>query len=277
MFNSVHNLIQLALQEDIGFGDITTDSVVLDDLRAEGDIISKGEGIVAGLYVAREVLQTIDREAQFDCKVPEGGEVAPFQTIAIVKGRARSLLTAERTMLNFLQRLSGIATNTRKYVEAVSGYPVKVVDTRKTTPGWRALEKYAVRVGGGYNHRFGLYDAVLIKDNHIAVAGSITEAVRRARNAVPFTMKIEVETETMEQVKEALSAGADIIMLDNMDIQTMKEAVKLINHKAVVEASGGITLETIRSVAETGVDVISVGDLTSGMTRLDISMEVRLL
>jgi nicotinate-nucleotide pyrophosphorylase (carboxylating) len=196
------------------------------------------------------------------------------QQIAEVEGSVRSILSGERLALNLLQRLSGIATRTNQYVQAIAGTKARVVDTRKTTPGLRLLEKYAVRVGGGHNHRYALYDAVMIKDNHIKGAGGIKQAVDAARATIPHTMKIEVETESLEQVREALEAGADIIMLDNMELERMKEAVALIAGRAVVEASGGVTLETIRSIAETGVDVISVGALTHSVKALDISLDL---
>jgi len=269
------NIIELALLEDIGTGDVTSDFVIPADALAEGAIVSKSEGIIAGLDVAAEVFHTIDSGIDFECYVSDGAKISPDQKLAVAKGFARSILKAERIVLNFLQRLSGIATNTSKYVMAASGYPVKIVDTRKTTPGWRILEKYAVRVGGGHNHRFGLYDAVLIKDNHIAVAGSIVEAVKRARKQVPFTMKIEVEVETIAQVKEAIESDSDIIMLDNMNLKMMREAVGLIGHKILVEASGGVRLENVAAIAATGVDIISIGNLTYGATPLDISMDMK--
>jgi len=204
----------------------------------------------------------------------DGDTIEPGVEIAKVLGPARGMLTAERTALNFLQRLSGIATMAAKFVQAVADYPVKIVDTRKTTPGWRTLEKYAVRVGGANNHRFGLYDAVLIKDNHIALAGSIKKAVEMAMAKIPFTMKIEVEAKTWEQVEDALGSEADIIMLDNMKPDEMRKAVELINGKKLVEASGGIRLENLAEVAATGVDVISIGALTHSAMSLDISMKM---
>lgn len=267
-------IIRLALKEDIFTGDITSESIIPDDVMAKASFLSKDNGIVAGLDVANAVFYAVDQKIVFNKLVTDGTEISKGQIIATVEGKARSLLSAERTALNFLQRLSGIATNTSKYVKAVSGYKSVIVDTRKTTPGWRVLEKYAVRVGGGHNHRFGLYDAVLIKDNHIAVVGSITKAVSMARQRIPHTMKIEVETENLEQVKEALASGADIIMLDNMSLEMMSEAVKLINGRALVEASGGVKLENVVDVAKTGVDMISIGALTHSAMPLDISMEI---
>ena len=267
-------LIDLALAEDIGIGDITSNSIVPGERKATGTILAKDSGIIAGLEIAETVLNKVDLEIEFIPFVVDGEKIKIGDEIAKVKGAARSILTAERTLLNFLQRLSGIATLTDKFVEVVADYPAKIIDTRKTTPGWRALEKYAVRVGGGGNHRFGLYDAVLIKDNHIAIAGSITNAVKLARTETPHTTKIEVETETTEQVEEALRNRVDIIMLDNMTIEEMKRAVELIDHKTIVEASGGITLDTVEQVAATGVDLISVGALTHSAMPLDISTEI---
>jgi len=273
MLPAIHDLIDLALREDIGTGDITSETTIPDDVMAKGIILSKDEGIIVGLDVAGEVFHSIDAEVDFSKLVSDGDKITKGQELVVIEGKARSLLTAERIALNFLQRLSGVATTTSRYVKAVSGQKAQVVDTRKTTPGWRALEKYAVRIGGGGNHRFGLYDAVLIKDNHIAVAGSITKAVSGARGRIPHNMKIEVETKTLDEVQEAIESKADIIMLDNMSLDMMSEAVKLINGKAIVEASGGIKLENIASVAATGVDLISVGALTHSATSLDISMD----
>lgn len=271
------NLIDLALAEDIGIGDITSNSIVPSEQKAVGTILAKDSGIIAGLEIADKVLNKVDSKIEFIPLVVDGEKVDIGNEIAKVEGAARSVLTAERTVLNFLQRLSGIATLTNKFVSAVADYPAKIVDTRKTTPGWRALEKYAVRVGGGANHRFGLYDAVLIKDNHIAIAGSITNAVKSARVVIPHTTKIEVETETIEQVEEALRNRVEVIMLDNMAIGEMKKAVELIDHRAIVEASGGITLNTVEQVAATGVDLISVGAITHSAMPLDISMEIKVV
>ena len=273
----IRDLLEMALREDIGSGDITSNSVVPADAVANGTMLSKSDGIVAGLDVAREIFRMLDPDVGFRKSASDGEQVHQGQEIASVRGLARSILVAERTALNFLQRLSGIATMTSKYVQAASGYPVKIVDTRKTTPGWRVLEKYAVRVGGGHNHRFGLCDAVLIKDNHIAAVGSIADAVARAREQIPHTMKIEVEVEDLDQVREAVRSGADIIMLDNMDVGMMSEAVRLINGRALVEASGGIRLNDIPAVAATGVDLISIGALTNSAVPLDISMSMMLL
>ena len=273
---AIRDLLEMALREDIGIGDVTSDSVVPADVMAVGTILSKVDGIVAGLDVASEIFRMLNPDINFERFVSDGDQVRPGQNIAAAKGPARWMLTAERTVLNFLQRLSGIATMTSRYVQAASGHHATIIDTRKTTPGWRALEKYAVRVGGGRNHRFGLYDAVLIKDNHIAAVGGITNAVKRAREQIPHTMTIEVEVEDMDQVRKAMKSGADIIMLDNMDANMMAEAVRLIDGKALVEASGGVTLEDIPAIAATGVDLISVGALTHSATSLDISMNMTL-
>ena len=273
---AIRDLLEMALREDIGIGDVTSDSVVPADVIAVGTILSKGDGIVAGLDVAGEIFRMLHPDINFERFVSDGDQVRSGQNIAAVEGPARWMLTAERTVLNFLQRLSGIATMTSRYVQAASGYHATIIDTRKTTPGWRALEKYAVRVGGGCNHRFGLYDAVLIKDNHIAAVGGITNAVKRAREQIPHTMTIEVEVEDMDQVQEAMKSDADIIMLDNMDTDMMSEAVRLIDGKALVEASGGVALENIPAIAATGVDLISVGALTHSATSLDISMNMTL-
>jgi nicotinate-nucleotide pyrophosphorylase (carboxylating) len=262
------------LEEDIGSGDISTMATIPEQERGTGILYAKEAGIIAGLPVAEQVFWAIDPSLSFQALVAEGTRVEKGQQIAEVSGSVRSILSGERLALNLLQRLSGIATRTSEYVQAIAGTNARVVDTRKTTPGLRFLEKYAVRVGGGHNHRFALYDAVMIKDNHIKGAGGISQAVAAARSVIPHTMKIEVETESLAEVQEALQAGADIIMLDNMPLEQMKEAVQLIAGRAIVEASGGVTLETIRPIAETGVDVISVGALTHSVRALDISLDL---
>ncbi|MDO7788962.1 carboxylating nicotinate-nucleotide diphosphorylase [Desulforamulus aquiferis] len=267
-------LIDISLIEDIGTGDITTTSTVPAGSSTKGIIYVKEPGVVAGVAVAEAVFRRLSEEIRFASKVVDGAWLEPGATIAEVEGDARAILSGERLALNFLQRMSGIATRTAALVEKVKLYPVRVVDTRKTTPGLRMLEKYAVRVGGGFNHRYGLYDAVLIKDNHIKVAGGITKAIMAARQNVPHTVKIEVEVETLAGVSEALDARADVIMLDNMDPATMKEAVKLVDGRALVEASGGINEETIIPVAKAGVDLISVGALTHSIKSLDISLDI---
>ncbi|RNB56233.1 carboxylating nicotinate-nucleotide diphosphorylase [Brevibacillus gelatini] len=262
------------LQEDIGFGDVTTLSTIPESEQGTGILYAKEAGVIAGLPIARQVFATVDPDLVFTAKVEEGQRVEVGQELAEVSGSVRSILSGERLALNLMQRLSGIATKTSEYVAAVAGTKARVVDTRKTTPGLRFLEKYAVRVGGGHNHRFALYDAVMIKDNHIKGAGGIAQAVAAARAAIPHTMTVEVEAESLEQVREALEAGADIIMLDNMSLETMREAVALIDGRAVVEASGGVSLETIGNIAKTGVDVISVGALTHSVKAFDISLDL---
>lgn len=268
--------IRLWLEEDIGTGDITATTIPL-DRRSKGIIHVKESGIVAGLPIAAKVFEIVDPELVFTPLAEEGSFVPKGTVLAEVSGLTRSILLGERIALNLLQRLSGIATRTNQFVQALSDLPVRLVDTRKTTPGHRMLEKYAVRIGGGHNHRFGLYDAVMIKDNHIKGAGGIEQAVRAARANIPHTMKIEVEVESFEQLEQALASGADIIMLDNMDNARMTEAVKRIRGAAphvIIEASGSVTLETVQGIARTGVDVISVGRLTYSVQALDISLDL---
>ncbi|MCZ1266358.1 MULTISPECIES: carboxylating nicotinate-nucleotide diphosphorylase [Paenibacillus] len=265
------------LREDVGAGDVTTNVTIPAGSQSKAVIHAKDNGIIAGITVAELVFQVVDPGLAFTPMVKDGDAVTHGTILAEVEGSTHSLLTGERLALNLLQRMSGIATRTRTYVDALEGLSTRLVDTRKTTPGHRLLEKYAVRVGGGANHRFGLYDAVMIKDNHIKGAGGITEAVQRARAVIPHTMTIEVETENMEQVREALQAGSDIIMLDNMHPDRMREAVALIREQAPhvkVEASGNVSLNTIRGIAESGVDVISVGRLTYSFESLDISLDL---
>ncbi len=274
---SVDAIIDLAFAEDIGIGDITTESTVPPLQKGKGSLVAKSSGVIAGLSVADRTFKRFDNSLTFEPIVTDGEAVKAGDCIATVKGSAKSILIVERTVLNFLQRLSGVATLTSEYVAAVSDYDVRIVDTRKTTPGWRALQKYAVRVGGGNNHRFGLYDAILIKDNHIVAAGGIWDAVKRARLSAPHTTKIEVEVETIEQVNEALDAKADILLLDNMSPSTMSESVKLVNKRALTEASGGITLDQVQAVAATGVDLISVGALTHSAMPMDISLNLTLV
>lgn len=269
----VEELIEAALSEDIGDGDITTEAVIDNDLIGTAVIISREEGCIAGLPIAKRVFEKLDPKIQFEMLVKEGERVQANTHLARLRGRISSILKGERVALNFLQHLSGIATLTAKFVERASPYGVTITDTRKTTPCLRALEKYAVRVGGGSNHRFGLHDAILIKDNHIRAVGSISEAIKRARNYAP-NEKIEVEAQTLDDVREALEAGADIIMLDNMDIETMREAVKLIGGRAIVEASGNITLENVSEVASCGVNFISVGKITHSAPALDLALDL---
>jgi nicotinate-nucleotide pyrophosphorylase (carboxylating) len=272
MMLSLDRLIEQALQEDIHTGDITTQAVVPGVRPASARLIAKEPLVVAGLFVAQRVFHRINPDVVFAACLAEGASAEKGSILATVQGNAADLLMAERVSLNLLQRMCGIATLTSRYVQAVSGTKARIVDTRKTTPGLRELEKYAVRVGGGINHRTGLYDGVLIKENHIAAAGGITEAVNRARAYIPHTLKIEIETETPEQVQEALASGADIIMLDNMDCDTMRHCVGLINGRAQVEASGGVSLDSVRAIAETGVDIISIGALTHSPRAMDVSM-----
>jgi nicotinate-nucleotide pyrophosphorylase (carboxylating) len=273
----IRKSIKLWLEEDIGTGDVTTLATIPLDHQSKGIIHVKEDGIIAGIPAARAVFAEVDPNLRFEPKVEEGASIIKGTLLATVVGSTRSILLGERLSLNLLQRMSGIATRTKQYVDALEGLPTRLVDTRKTTPGHRMLEKYAVRVGGGHNHRFGLYDAVMIKDNHIKGAGGILQAVHSARQQIPHTMKIEVEVEGFDQLHQALQAGADIIMLDNMDLASMKQAVLLIREKAphvVVEASGNVTLQTIKSIGETGVDVISVGRLTYSVAALDISLDL---
>jgi nicotinate-nucleotide pyrophosphorylase (carboxylating) len=269
---SLDRLIDQALLEDIHTGDITTRAVLPEKRAASARLIAKEDMVLAGLFVAERVFHRLNSDIGFKACQAEGERVQRDDLLATLSGNAADLLMGERVALNLLQRLSGIATVTSRYVEAVIGTKARIVDTRKTTPGLRELEKYAVRVGGGINHRTGLYDGILIKENHITAAGGIAVAISRARAYIPHTLKIEIETETLEQVDEALAAGADIIMLDNMSLTDMKSAIALIGGRALVEASGGVNLETVRTIAETGVDIISVGALTHSVRAMDISM-----
>ncbi|KKO55148.1 carboxylating nicotinate-nucleotide diphosphorylase [Paenibacillus sp. DMB20] len=281
MFNgyneSLAESIRQWLREDVGSGDITTATTIPQGHESKAVIHAKEAGVVAGMPAAELVFTLVDPALSFKALVRDGQRVEKGEILAEVEGSTHRILTGERLALNLLQRLSGIATKTRAFVDALEGLPTRLVDTRKTTPGHRMLEKYAVRVGGGANHRFGLYDAVMIKDNHIKGAGGITEAVSRSRSSIPHTMKIEVETESLAQVEEALAAGADIIMLDNMEPDLMAEAVRGIKAKSphvTTEASGNVTLDTVRTIAATGVDVISVGRLTYSFNSLDISLDL---
>lgn len=268
----IREVLERAFREDMPMGDITTDSTVPLNESSRAFLITKQEGVVCGMEIAMEAFKMLDPNVRLTPLVQDGDFVENKTRILEIEGNSRALLKAERTALNLLQRLSGIASITRLYVEKIIGYRAKVVDTRKTTAGLRLFEKYAVRTGGGTNHRFSLSDGVLIKDNHIKAAGGISKAVQAAREAIPHTVKIEVETETLQQVQEALDSGADIIMLDNMTPERMTEAVSLIAGKAITEASGNITLETIQKVAAAGVDIISAGALTHSVMAMDISM-----
>lgn len=270
----LNDLIKRALEEDIGHGDITTENLIPHEHQSCGEFIAKQEGVLAGIEVARAVFAYLDGSIAFEALKQDGDLLKKGEVIARVRGRTRSLLMGERLALNFLQRMSGIASKTYRMAQLVKPYPAVLVDTRKTTPGLRFLEKYAVSVGGGRNHRFGLYDGVMIKDNHIKAAGGIRSAVEKIRDKVPHTIKIEVEVENLEQLAEALEAGADIILLDNMSLDMMKKAVAMAKGKALLEASGGINEDNIREIAATGVDFISSGALTHSASSLDISFNL---
>ena len=273
-FNRIDRIVEYALREDLGEGDITTNALASEKEDSKAIIRAKGKGVIAGLPIAKRVFQKLDPTVVCVDNVGDGESVRSGDILSEINGGTRALLSGERLVLNILQRLSGIATLTSKYVSAVEGLPVKILDTRKTAPGLRMLDKYAVSVVGGYNHRFGLFDGVLIKDNHIKIAGGVAEGIAVIRKRYKQKYKIEVETSNFEEVKEALIAGADIIMLDNMSTEQMRKAVRLIDGNALVEASGGITLKNIREVAETGVDFISVGSLTHSAPALDIGLYV---
>lgn len=272
---AVADLIRAALAEDIGRGDVTTRLTVPPEVRAQARIIAKQRGVLAGVAIVEAVYRALGASGvTIDAHLTDGAVFKRGTVIVSLAGPAALLLTGERVALNFLQQLCGIATLTQQYVQAVRGTGARVVDTRKTLPGFRALAKYAVRVGGGHNHRGGLDDGILIKDNHIVAAGGIADAVRAARAGAPHTLKVEVECTTTAEVDEALVAGADAILLDNMTVKQLANAVRRINHRALVEASGGVSLETIRAIAETGVDVISVGALTHSAPAVDLSMRI---
>ncbi len=271
--DTVERIVHAALAEDIGAGDVTTEAIVPEDAVGAAALLVKEPGVVCGLVVAETVFRALDPEIQFEAFVADGEVVEAPAVVARVTGSERAILTGERVALNFLGRLSGIATLTRRYVNSVENTDVAVLDTRKTTPGLRALEKHAVASGGGTNHRFGLDDAVLIKDNHLRAAGSISAAVELIRDAKD--LPVEVECDTLEQVAEALDAGVEAILLDNMTLDELREAVALTRGRARLEASGGVTLDTIRAIAETGVDEISVGALTHAARSLDVSLELR--
>lgn len=270
-------LIKNALQEDVKTGDITTKATISKSKKAVGKFLIKADGIIAGLEIAKQVFLAVDPKIKFNIKIKDGSKVKYGDVAAVVYGKAQSVLTAERTALNFLQRMSGIATSANKYSERVKHTKAKIIDTRKTVPGFRNLDKLAVKIGGCKNHRIGLYDMFLIKDNHIEVAGSIIKAVEacvKYNKKHHNKFKIEVETKNLKEVEEALKTKADIIMLDNFETSNMKKAVQLINGKKKTEASGGVNLETVKEIAETGVDFISVGALTHSVKALDISLEI---
>jgi len=269
--------VRQALMEDLGMaGDLTTDAIASPNDAVTAMIMARAPGRIAGMDVAFHAFRCLDPALNIDIRLPDGKDAQSGDILAIVQGAARPILSAERTALNFLMRLSGVATATRHIAALISSYPARVVCTRKTTPGLRALEKYAVRAGGGANHRFGLDDAILIKDNHILVAGGVAEAIRRVRRRAGHMVKIEVEADTLEQLDEALAEGVDAVLLDNMSTETLAEAVRLTNRKAITEASGGVTPETARAVAATGVDLISVGWITHSAPALNLSLDISL-
>ena len=274
----VEEIIDRALAEDLGKGDVTTEALIPGDQRGVGFIVAKKEGILAGMNVARQVFHRVDPELKVEVFLDDGAKVKPGSRVANVSGSIASILKAERVALNFLQRLSGIASETNRYVEAVKGLPVRIMDTRKTTPALRSLEKHAVKVGGGENHRMSLGDGILIKDNHLAALRSqglnIGQVVAKAKENAPQQLLVEVEVGTVSEALEAVEAGADIVMLDNMGLEDMRRAVESIHGRALIEASGGITLDSVRAVAETGVDFISIGALTHSAKALDISLKL---
>lgn len=271
----IDDIIKSALREDVGTGDITTNSTIPADKEISGKFIAKESGVVCGLPVVKRVFEIVDSCIKLSCNIKDGDYVEKGTIIAEVSGPARSILTGERVSLNFLQLMSGIATRTNACVKQVLGTKAMITDTRKTTPGLRAIEKYAVKAGGGHNHRYNLADGVLLKDNHIAAAGGITAAVKAARGNIPHTLKIEVEVENMQMIEEAVACGADIIMLDNMTVEEMAEAVKFIDGRALVEASGNMGDRDLMEVAKTGVDIISIGALTHTIKAMDISLRFK--
>ena len=273
-WKKIDQVIEWALNEDVGMGDLTTDGIIEEETQARGKIIAKDNLILAGIDIVPRIFEKSLLTFNFKPFFKDGDFVPKGEIIEIIEGNAKIILTYERVVLNFLQRLSGIATNASKFASEVEGTKAKIVDTRKTTPGWRMLEKYAVKVGGGENHRFGLFDAVLIKDNHITLCGGIKEAVERIRNFIPPYLKVEVEASNLKEVKDALEAGAEIILLDNMSINDIGEAVKLINGKTVIEVSGGVNLSNIKEIASMEVDLISIGALTHSASAVDMSMKV---
>ncbi len=270
----LHALVKSALDEDGAFNDLTTIATVVSDRHARGRLVARAPGVLAGIALAVEAFRMLDPKVTMRVDKEDGARLAPGDSVLYLSGHARALLAAERVALNFMQRLSGVASITARYVDAVRGTRAKILDTRKTTPGWRLLEKYAVRAGGGTNHRLNLSTAVLIKDNHLAaVDGDVALAVRRARDLAPVGTKVEVECDRIEQVQAAIDASADIIMLDNMSTTRMAECVRLVNGRTITEASGGITLDSVRAIAETGVDWISVGALTHSAPALDLALD----
>jgi len=270
----VKDHVKSALQEDIGFGDITTENLATEKDYLKGELNTRSEGILCGCDVFKIVYETLSSDIKITFHFKDGDKIKKGDKIADIEGPAKYLLMGERVALNYIQRMSGIATETGKYQDAIGSYSAKIVDTRKTTPNFRAFEKYSVKVGGGALHRFNLSDCAMIKDNHIRLAGSITEAVKKLREQISHAHKIEVECDTLEQVKEAVTTGADIIMLDNMDIETMKKACEIINHKAIVEASGNVNLNTVNVIASTGVDIISSSAIVAKAPTLDLALDI---
>ena len=275
---SVWSTLEQAIAEDIGSGDVTTNALIPPDLKTTAVIMAKSDGVIAGLEVALNVFELVDPSLESIVLVPDGSKVTPGELVGQVSGSTASILKAERVALNFLQRLSGIATMTSLYVQAVAGTEARIIDTRKTIPGLRELEKYAIRVGGGFNHRFNLSDGILIKDNHILAlreAGfTISAIIKLARDRSPHTLKVEIEVESIEEAKEAVEGGADVILLDNMPPSVMKEVVEFVNGRCILEASGGVSLDTVADVAKTGVNLISVGALTHSAKAMDISLDI---
>ena len=276
--DAVRRAVAVALAEDAAWRDVTTSALVPPDQQGQAVIVVKAEGVLAGLPVAESVFHAVDGSLALEAALPEGARLSPGQAVARVSGALNPILRAERVALNFLQRLSGVATATAGLAEALEGLPARLLDTRKTTPGLRALEKYAVRVGGGHNHRFSLADGVLIKDNHLAALEArgegIAGAVRLARLGSPHTLRVEVEVTTVDQALEALAAGAEVLLLDNMELEDMRRVVGVARGRALTEASGGVTLDNVRAVAETGVDFVSAGAITHSAPALDMSLEV---
>lgn len=270
----VDDLIKSALKEDINYIDITTDNLIPDDQEGEARFLAKAEGVLCGIDVALRVFTLIQPDFQYEVFIKDGEYVKKGDIIATVKGKTRTILKGERTALNLLQHMSGIATMTNKIVKIVEGTNASIADTRKTLPGLRPIQKYAVTVGGGKNHRYNLSDAAMLKDNHVDAGGGITGAVKKLRSKLGHMAKVELEVRNLDELREALSVDVDVIMLDNMDNETMKKAVEITNGKALLEASGGITEETIRGVAETGVDIISIGALTHSVKAFDISLKI---
>lgn len=270
----VEDHVKSALMEDIGFGDVTTESIVGEDKIFEASLVSRCDGIICGLEVFKTVFKILSDKVKVELLFKDGDKIKKGDVLAKLSGPGKYLLLGERVSLNYIQRMSGIATETHKYQEAIGELPCKIVDTRKTTPNFRAFEKYSVKVGGGALHRFNLSDCAMIKDNHIQVAGSVTNAVKLVKEHLSHAHKIELECDTLDQVKEALPLGVDIIMLDNMDYATMREAVKLIDGKAIVEASGNVHLETVRAIAECGVDIISSSAIVAKAPTLDIALDM---